>query len=209
LSGGITDAPGGSGRSGGGIEGGGGWRPPFGPPARPTCDIAVSGRGVITGGVDLTFPDGSRRRGRSSRGLQGVIVPGWFWNIEIFARVSDNVANWTIHQELTAYFIGTWRDKKGFQDKPIQVPYPHDEPPEGYFKKIPGHTWLFWIDTPGLALYSTGGIEPINLTIVFVGQSWIQQGRNKCSVGWLLTLVWENGVLVESQSFFRPDRESF
>jgi RHS repeat-associated protein len=176
----------------------------------PRCNIGISGRGSITTGVPLQFPDGTRNRGftKLSYPPMGLApVPGWFWNIEIFASVTDDVANWTVHQEILATMTGSRYEGGVRRTEPAQLDYPVDLPTGARLVQNPGEQWLFWIDAPGLRFRE--GIEPENMELLLQGKSWITQGKAKCEVVWTLKLVWRNRRIDLSQSEFRSERERF
>ncbi len=176
----------------------------------PKCSIGVSGRGSVTPGVPLQFPDGGRNRGFTTLSYDPMglaPVRGWFWNIEVFASVRDDVANWTIHQEILGTLTGSYFENGVRKTDPQQLPFPTDEPTGARLVQYPGDTWLFWIDAPGLKFGE--GIVPENAEVLLQGRSWITRGKTKCSVDWTLKLIWRNRRIDLSQSQFRSQRESW
>ena len=180
------------------------------PSDRRRCNIGASGRGTITAGVPLTFPDGTTRRGYTnlSYAPMGLApLPGWFWNIEIFASVLDDVLRWTVHQQVTARASGTRIDNGQRRSDTETIPYPNDEPTGARLVQNAGEKWLFWIDVPGLP--SGRGVVPIDMELQINGHSWIEQGRNSCSVNWQIVLKWKNGKIDSSSTRFWSERESW
>jgi RHS repeat-associated protein len=170
-----------------------------GEPPPPTCKgFAENTEGhFFSDTIPLNFNDGSRREGTAGFGYGS---KGWYINTLIGFMVSDDVANWDIHQ--SGLWVGSGTAKNPttgqFLSIPLNDPRPHDEPKAGNWVQNAGDLNLYWIDNPGLPIgffYWSQGFVPWNYTAHYDVTSSItsRKGGATCTVTWHVYLEWKDG----------------
>jgi len=112
--------------------------------AAPTPLKVHFGPGPKTPGDNLTFPFCSQSLGRFE------CSAGWFWNVEVQAKVPDDASKWTISQSLSGRKKGFSWDSSGVLRSfggPISMPIDTPDPP--FIQQPSGQKIIFWIDGPG------------------------------------------------------------
>jgi RHS repeat-associated protein len=177
-----------------------------GPPDRshpPTCSrgFAENTEGhFFSDTIPLLFFDNSRREGTA--GWAEGFGFGNYVNTLIGFEVSDDVANWNLHQKAHAVTSGSVADDQGnvYKMKTYDKWFDPDNPQEGGFVKNPGDHWLYWVDAPGVPdSFWPEGTKPWNMTSTFDVTSWItsDKGGLPCTVTWHTRIVWKEGKITE------------
>ena len=168
----------------------------------PACNIGIETDGRIPNDIPLGFPLGDPKKIGQAQGPMN----GWFFNVYFWASVNDDVSTWTFRQSLT----GTLSYSGFFTDsgRPVVLPAVNldsDDPRFGrerFFEgktkiQIPGHLWMFAIDSPGHVrrfLYEGTEVTITNLSLDMTFRTFIRKGKRVCGITWEYHLKITNGV---------------